>query len=89
MKNKVKFRDDNTLATKGVVGISIKRKNGEHSLIKDVLYIPRIKCNLLSIDQFLKRNYKIHMENRVLEIMDANGSLILKAPIAQNIIFKV
>lgn len=70
--------DDNTLASKGIGDVSIKRKNGENSLIKDVFYILEIKCNLVSISQFLERNYKIHMENKVLKFMDENGSLILK-----------
>lgn len=43
MKNKVKFVDDNTLAAQGIGDVSIKRKNCEHSLIKDMLYTPRIK----------------------------------------------
>ena len=29
------------------------------------------------------------MENKVMKVVDANGSLILKAPMAQNRIFKV
>lgn len=33
--------------------------------------------------------YKIHLENKVIKVMDANGSLTLKAPMDQNITFKV
>lgn len=49
MKNKVKFKDDTTLATDGISDVLIMRMDDGHSLIKDVLYIIRIKCNLLSI----------------------------------------
>lgn len=89
MKNKVKFMDDNTQAIEGISDVSIKQKHGENSLIKNVLYIQGIKCNLLSIGQLLERNYKIHMENKMLKVMDANGSLVLKVPMAQNKTFKV
>lgn len=68
MKNKVKFADHNTLTGEWVGCVSIKRKNDEYSLISYMLYILGIMCNILSISQFLKRNYKIHMENKVLKL---------------------
>lgn len=89
LKKKVKFVDDSTLAVEGIDDVSIKRMNGEHSLIKNVMYIQGIKCNIISIGQSFERNYKIRMENRVLKDMDANGSLIRKAHMAQNRTFKV
>nr|XP_004510483.1 uncharacterized protein LOC101513653 [Cicer arietinum] len=48
-RSRVKFADDTTLAADGVGDVLIMRRDGGHSLIKDVLYIPGIKCNLLSI----------------------------------------
>ncbi|XP_012575012.1 uncharacterized protein [Cicer arietinum] len=48
-----------------------------------------IKCNLLSIGQLLERNYMIRMENKVLRVLDQNGVLILKAPMAANRTFKI
>lgn len=60
-----------------------------HSLIKDVLYISGIQCNLLSIGQLLEKGYKIHMENKALRVMEANGVLILKYSMASNKTFKV
>lgn len=54
-----------------------------------MVYILGLKCNLLSIGQFLESNYKIHMENRVLKVMDENGCLILMGCMAQHRTFKV
>lgn len=54
-----------------------------------MIYIPGIKCNILRIGQLFERNYKIHMENKVLSVIDANVSLILEVPIDQNKNFKV
>jgi hypothetical protein len=88
-KNKVKFADDTTLSAEGVGDVLIGRKNGGHSRIKDVLYIPGIKCNLLSIGQLLERGYLIRLENKMLRVLDSNGVLILKAPMAANRTFKV
>ena len=56
MKIKVKFMDDTTLAADGVSDVLIKENDGGHSLIKYVLYIHVIKCNLLCIGQLLEKN---------------------------------
>lgn len=71
MKNKVKFDDDTTLVVDGINDVFIMRRNDGHSLIKDVLYILRIKCNFLSIGQLLEKGYKIHMENMRMHVLDA------------------
>ncbi|XP_050914845.1 uncharacterized protein LOC127129761 [Lathyrus oleraceus] len=71
MKNKVKFANDTTLATNAISDVLIMRRDVGHSLIKYVLYIPRIKCNLLIIGQLLDKGYKIHMKNKGLCVMDA------------------
>lgn len=39
MKNKVKFADDTTLIADGISDVLIMRIDGEHSLIKYVLFI--------------------------------------------------
>lgn len=89
VKNKVKFADDTTLAVDGNNDVLIMRRDGGHSFIKYVLYIPGIKCNLLSLGQLLEKGYKIHMENKMLHIMDANRVLVLKASMDANRTFKV
>jgi hypothetical protein len=49
MKNMVKFANNNTLAAEGVGDVLIMRKDGKMSIISNVLYIPDMKSNLLSI----------------------------------------
>ena len=48
-KNKVKFADDSTLAAEGIGDVAIRKKDGGSALISDVLYIPGMKSNLLSV----------------------------------------
>lgn len=69
--------------------VSIKRKDGEISFIADVLYIPRMKCNLVNIGQFLEKNYKTILENKILKVYDADGKSILKTSIFKNRTFKI
>lgn len=64
MKNKVNFADDATLVVDGISIVLIMRRDDGHSLINEVLYIPGIKCNLLSIGQLFEKCYKIYMEKR-------------------------
>lgn len=69
MKNKVNFVDDTIIAVEGIGDLSIERRDGRDYLIKDVLYIRGIMCNILIIVQLLEKGYKIHMENKMLRIM--------------------
>jgi len=50
----VKFAYENKLASQGIGKVMIKRINGKHFLITDVLYLPGIKSNLLSLVSYLK-----------------------------------
>ena len=49
MTNMVKFVNDNTLVAEGIGDVLIMRKDGKRSVISNVLYIPGMKSNLLSI----------------------------------------
>ena len=55
MKNMVKFVNDNTLAAEGIEDVMIMRKDGKRSVISNVLYIPGMKSNLLSIGQLVEK----------------------------------
>ena len=45
----VTFEDTSKVPVKGKDNIPIKLKNGDHSYIVDVYYVPAIKHNMLSI----------------------------------------
>ncbi|PNX94022.1 equilibrative nucleoside transporter 3-like protein [Trifolium pratense] len=87
--NNVKFADNRSLAVQGIRDVSIKRKDGECSVIFGVLYIPSMTCNLLSIGQLLEKDYKIVMENKLLKVYNTKGSLVLKTPMSKNRTFKI
>lgn len=48
-KSKVKLTDNSLLQVEGTSNVIIQMNNGEKSIIKDVLYVPGMKCNLLSV----------------------------------------
>ena len=88
MKNMVKFANDNTLAAEGVGDVLIMRKDGKRSVISNVLYIPGMKSNLLSIEQLVEKNYKVSIDDKMMRVLDSNGRLILKDPMSHNRTFK-
>lgn len=89
MKSKVRFANDSALAAEGIGDVLIKRKYGKHSLISNVLYIPGMKSNLLSIGQLSEKNYKIVIEDKLMRVTNSNGRIILKASMSQNRTFKI
>ncbi|KHN46052.1 hypothetical protein glysoja_030053, partial [Glycine soja] len=62
VKSKIKFADNNSVTTEGIGKVMIQRKDGQHSFINDVLYIPNMKNNLLSFGQLLEKGYSMQME---------------------------
>ena len=77
MKNTMKFTNDNTLAFEGISDVMIMRKDDKRSVISNVLYIPGMKNNLLSIGQSIENNYKFSIKDKMMRVVDANGRLIL------------
>ena len=80
MKHMVKFANDNTLEAEGIGDVMIMMKDGKRSVISNVLYIPGMKRNFLSIGKLIEKNYKVSIEDKMIRVVDANGRLILKAP---------
>ncbi|XP_047178495.1 uncharacterized protein LOC124845441 [Vigna umbellata] len=58
-KSKARFADDNTLMVEGMGDVIINRKNGSQALISNVLFVPGMKCNLLSIGQLVEKGYTV------------------------------
>jgi len=53
-------------------------------VIEDVLYVPRMKCNLLSVGQLVQKEFSVFMKEEVLKVYDARKRLVLKSPLAKN-----
>ncbi|XP_004514859.1 uncharacterized protein [Cicer arietinum] len=80
----------NSIVTaEGVGMILIQRRDDQQSFICDVLYVPNMKNNLLSLGQLLEKGYSMNMENGKMKMFDSAKMLILKAPLSKNITFKI
>ncbi|RDY14473.1 hypothetical protein CR513_00462, partial [Mucuna pruriens] len=85
IKRMVKFANNSIVTAKGMGKVLIQRRNGQQSLIKDVLYVPQMKTNLLSLGQLLEKGFVMNMEHNMMK----QEKLILKAPLSKNRTFKI
>jgi hypothetical protein len=89
IKSDVKFADHTTIIAEGVGDVMIHGKDGKKSYISNVLYVPRMKINLLSLGKLLGKGNTMKMENMHMNVFDNKHQLILKAPMSKNKTFKV
>ncbi|KAJ8641623.1 hypothetical protein MRB53_018317 [Persea americana] len=75
--SKVKFGNGAYLAVKGKGTVAIEGHTGL-KLISNVLYVPEINQNLLSVGQLLEKGYKVFFEDNHCLITDAQGREVFK-----------
>ena len=63
-------------------------KNGKMAIIEEVLYVPKMQCNLLSVGQFIQKGYSVIMKDNTLKLFDKHQRLVLKTPLAKNRTFQ-
>eukprot|EP00253_Pinus_taeda_P005324 PITA_05324 len=70
VKSQVMLGTDSKVCVMGKGEVNILTKKGEKKTMDDVYYVPRMKCNLLSIGQLVQNGYSVFFENDVCTIMD-------------------
>ncbi|KAK2352556.1 putative mitochondrial protein [Trifolium repens] len=88
-RSKVKFADNSTISVEGKGKVLVQRKNGNHTFVTDVLYVPTMKHNLLSLGQLLEKGFTMTVKNNSIQVFDPQHKIILKAPLSKNRTFKV
>ncbi|KAL5814583.1 hypothetical protein ACOSQ4_025224 [Xanthoceras sorbifolium] len=85
-QSEVKIGDDKRLQVKGKGDILIQTKKGVKR-ITDVLYVPGLKHNLLSVGQLLQKGHDVIFKEDVCEIKRRDGVLITKVKMTSNKMF--
>jgi len=85
----IKFADNNSLLAEGMGRVVLSADSGRRVLLEDVLYVPGLKTNLLSLGQLLQKGYHITMQNNQLSMFDQQEYLVLQAELSQNRTFRV
>ncbi|GAU44851.1 hypothetical protein TSUD_112250 [Trifolium subterraneum] len=85
----IRFADNSQVNYEGIGSILVKSEDGQEAVMTDVLYVPSMKSNLISIGQLLEKNYSVEMHDKELKLFDAKDRLILKAPLSNNKTFQI
>ena len=67
--------------------IKIKTKNGVLEMISNVLFVPSLKSNLLSVGQLLEKGYVITLQDASCETYDPVRGTIAVVPMTSNRLF--
>ncbi|WJX11887.1 hypothetical protein P8452_02442 [Trifolium repens] len=88
-KSTVKFADNRIVPVDGKGKVMVHRQNGNHTFVTDVMYVPTMKHNLLSLGQLVEKGFELSTKDQFIEVHDPNNRLVLKAPLSKNRTFKV
>lgn len=86
-KTKDMLANNRLLQAKGTCNIAIQRRNGAKAIIKDVLYVPGIKCNLLSVGQLVEKGFSVVIKDEAFKLFETQNNLVSKSLISKNMTF--
>ncbi|CAJ2646460.1 unnamed protein product [Trifolium pratense] len=87
-KSKVKLVDGRSIQAEGTRNMVIKRKNGSSAIVENILFVPGMDCNLLSVGQLIEKGFSVSIKNEYFELYDPANMLVLRSPLAKNRTFK-
>lgn len=88
-KSMVKFENNRATQAEGFNNVIVKREDGRQVVIINVVYVSGMTTNLISLDQMLEKGFLANSDKGFLKIHDKARNLVIKAPLAKNITFKV
>jgi len=89
VNKKIRFADNSIVCAAGIGKVLIHRNDGKKACITDVLYVPNMRSNLISIGQLLQKCYTMKVEAQIMKVFDSKNRLILKAPLSKQRTFKI
>lgn len=85
----IRFTDSNMVTSEGMGNILMKKKDGEEATACDLLFVPIMESNLISLDQFHDKDYTMRLEDTKFKVFDGSSKLLLKSPLSTNKKFMV
>lgn len=83
-KESIKVDDSRNLVAEGSGNIVIRSNDGKRIIIEDVMYVPEMKCNLMSIGQLMEKGFSVTMDGDSLKLFNAKKNLVLKSNMSKN-----
>jgi hypothetical protein len=56
--------------------VMIEMSNGKKAVIENVLLVPGMQCNLLSVGKLISKGFKIVIEDETLQLFDSKKRLL-------------
>nr|GEW44218.1 zinc finger, CCHC-type [Tanacetum cinerariifolium] len=88
VSGKVRFGDGSYIEIKGKGSILIECDDEKQRIISYVYYIPSLKSNVLSIEQFTEIGCKVVMEDDELRLYDMDNKIFMKVTRQRNRLYK-
>ncbi|GKC97544.1 zinc finger, CCHC-type containing protein [Tanacetum coccineum] len=89
IQGSVKFGDGSKVRIEEKGSILFKCKNGEHRLLQEVYFIPRLCSNIISLGQLAEGGDQIIMHGSFLWVHDVKGKLLMKVRRSPNRLYKI
>ncbi|KAK9131203.1 hypothetical protein Sjap_011690 [Stephania japonica] len=86
-RSSVKFGDDSKISVMGKGKVTIQTKENSIHTIANVLFVPDLKTNLLSVGQLQEKGYEIVIKDGVCHIRDAKLGFIAQVNMTKNRMF--
>jgi Zinc knuckle len=87
IKGTVRFGDGSSVEIQGRGSILFECFTGEHRLLTNVYYIPRLKSNIISLGQLDENGCRIVIERGVLSVLDRTQKVLAKVSRSGNRLF--
>jgi hypothetical protein len=85
----VRFGDGSAVPIEGAGTVILEGKNGEHTPITGVYFIPRLTTNIISLGQLDEGDCDVHIKHGILRIRDENQRLLAKVRCSGNRLYKL
>ena len=86
-RNIVKFGDNSIVLVLGKGRVTIQTKGNSTHTISNVLFVPDLKTNLLSVGQLLEKGYELSIKDGTCRIQDVDIGLIAQVNMTANQMF--
>ena len=73
----------------GLGKMVLRGNDGREVIIEEVLYVPGLKTNMISLRRLLQKGFMVTTKNNCLNIFDQNKNLVVSASLSKNKTFRV
>ncbi|XP_027927498.1 uncharacterized protein LOC114184388 [Vigna unguiculata] len=86
---KIRFADNSSLTAQGTGRVVLRDEDGKEVVLEDLLFVPGLKTNLLSLDQLPQKGFVMTKKDNCLNVFDQSNRLIIQSNLSKNRTFRV